>query len=168
MEKFIYDYYKSHIMTKVKKELVNVMLYSLTSSISDLFGISTPAIVRRIGSAFLKRAEARKWIPRDLKDPIVALSELLHHFEEESYCREIAIERKGNEIYIRSYDIFDYERIERIVHSNRYPYTFLSAVATAFLNDYFNMSIAVNRMGFKLIPEQKGSEEVLSIVTVGG
>ncbi len=155
-------------MAKVKKDLVNVLLYSLTSSISDLFGVSTPAIVRRIGGTLLKRAEARKWIPKDLRDPVVSLSELLHHYEEEGYCSKIIVERKNGEIYIKSYNIFDYERIEKLVRGNKHPCTFLSAVAMAFLNDYFNMSVAVNRLGFRLLPEQEGSEEVLDLVTVGG
>jgi hypothetical protein len=156
------------VMAKAKKDLANVLLYALTASISDLFGISTPAIVRRTGSALLKRAEARKWIPKDLKDPVEALREFLRHYETEGYCSNITIERGDGEIYIKSYGIFDYERIEKLVLSNRHPCTILSAVAMAFLNDYFNMSVAINRLSFRLIKEQEGIEEVLNLVTVGG
>jgi hypothetical protein len=38
----------------------------------------------------------------------------------------------------------------------------------AFLSDYFNMSVTMQRLNFKLLPDQKGSEEVLEVVTVGG
>jgi hypothetical protein len=45
---------------------------------------------------------------------------------------------------------------------------FASALAMAFLSDYFKMSVAMQMVSFKLMPDQKGSEEVLEVVTVGG
>ena len=155
-------------MAKVKKELVNVFIYSLTSSISDLFGVSAPAIVRRTGSALLKRAEARKWLPKDFSDPIKALNELFEHYVEEEYCKKATAERRSNEIVIRCYDIFDYERIETLNNRNKYPCMILSALAMAFLSDYFNITLVNVQSKFKLIPGEKGSEEILEISTIGG
>ena len=156
------------IMTKVRRDLVDVLVYSLTSSISDLFGVSSPAIVRRIGSVLLKRAESRRWVPKDLSDPVSSLNELLQKYKEYGYCDKIVVERDGGEIYIKSYGIIDYERIEKLVRGNYNPCTFTSALAMAFLSDYFNMSVTMQRLNFKLLPDQKGSEEVLEVVTVGG
>jgi hypothetical protein len=155
-------------MAKVKKELVNIFIYALTSSISDLFGVSAPAIARRIGSGLLKRAEARKWLPKDFSDPVKALNELLEHYVKEGYCKKAIAERRSNEIVIKCYDIFDYERIESLSKRNRYPCMLLSSLAMAFLSDYFNITLVNVQSKFKLIPYERGSEEILEIVSIGG
>ena len=155
-------------MAEVKKELVNLLLYSLTSSISDLFGVSTPAIVRRIGNSLLKRAEERKWIPHDISDPMVALNELFSHYSECNYCDEAHAERVDNHVVIRCDKIVDYERIERLAREGRHTCMFISALAMAFLNDYFNISVVLLQTRFRLIPEERGTEEVLELVSVGG